>query len=615
MKKTITSLMLVASTMLTLNAQVMIQEDFNSPFNAATAGWVRINNSPAPNTLWSQGNGTIFPAFNGGPNDFYSVNFASTALNTATTISNWLISPTVTVQNGAVLQFATRTSTNPAAFPDRLEVYLSEAGNGTNVGTTPTSLGTFSTLLVTVNPNLTTVGYPGQWTVYTATLSGIVTPTVGRIGFRYHVINGGPASNAVNSNYIGLDAVRYTVPCNVLVPSFTVCAGGAATLQAINGTPNTTYSWSPTAGNNSSLVVTPGATTTYTLDYDENGNPCPSVTSTVTIGGQLSVLVTASSSTVCAGGTVTLTANSAASTYSWSNGATAPSITVAPTSNTTYSVGALAGNFPAICLGGNTIAITAVARPTVVATSASTLLCTTGASTSVTFTGTGASSYIWVLGSSQASGATISVQFAAPTPTATTNQTLGLIGIDGATGCFSTDIFTLTISPQPTLSITSSTNVACTNKSVTLTGTGADNYSWAGPATSTNSALIFTTTATAGSMQFTLTGTSTAGCSQTSVYSQSVVVCNTNTGTTVGIGENQTYVATAIFPNPFTNEIKIANLDGTVVVYNTTGQLVISEKIQRNGSVNTSDLPKGAYIVKTYNVSGELVKSAKLMKN
>src|SRR5690606_35607964 len=121
------------------------------------------------------------------------------------------------------------------------------------------------------------------------------------------------------------------------------------------------------------------------------------------------------------------------------------------------------------------------------------------------------------------------------------------------------------------------------------------------------------TAATAGSMQFTLTGTSTAGCSQSAAYTQSVVVCNT--GTITRIGEAHTYVETAIFPNPFTNEIKIDNLDGKVMVYNTIGQLEISENIQRNGKINTSDLPKGAYIVRTYNVSGELVKSARLMKN
>ena len=161
MKLKFTSLLLLAGTVLSTKAQVMISEDFTSPFSAAASGWVRTNNSASPNGTWAQGTGTVFAAFNGGANDYYSVNFASTSASTPATISNWLITPSVTLQNGGVLQFATRTTSNPASFPDRLEGYMS-TGTGANVGTTPTSLGTFSTLLVSVNPSLTTTGYPGN---------------------------------------------------------------------------------------------------------------------------------------------------------------------------------------------------------------------------------------------------------------------------------------------------------------------------------------------------------------------------------------------------------------------------------------------------------------------
>src|ERR1043166_4610016 len=116
------------------NSQLLLSEDFTSPF-FPNANWILINNSQSPGSNWFNGNGSgVFPAFNGGPSDYIAVNYASTT-NTSSpqTLSNWLLTPTVTLTNGAVLQFATRTTSNPAMWPDRLEVYISTAGSGTNV--------------------------------------------------------------------------------------------------------------------------------------------------------------------------------------------------------------------------------------------------------------------------------------------------------------------------------------------------------------------------------------------------------------------------------------------------------------------------------------------------
>jgi hypothetical protein len=192
MKRKITSLLLVAGSMLTLNAQVMLQENFTAPFNPNTNGWSLQNLSGTPGQTWFQGNPQVFNAFNGANADYLACNWASTTNTTAPeTISNWLITPVVTLKNGAILEFATRTTTNPANFPDRLEVYMSTAGNGVNVGNTSTSVGTFSTLLVSVNAALTPTDYPSAWTVYQATLTGLASPVTGRVGFRYQVQNGG----------------------------------------------------------------------------------------------------------------------------------------------------------------------------------------------------------------------------------------------------------------------------------------------------------------------------------------------------------------------------------------------------------------------------------------
>ncbi len=148
------------------------------------------------------GNATVFPAF---LNNYISVNYNS--VTGANTISNWMISPVTTLSNGSVITFYSRTVDSPS-FPDRLQVRLSTNGASTNVGTTNTSVGDFTALLLEINPTLTTAGYPNTWTQYTITLSGLPSTLTGRIAFRYFVTNGGPTG--ANSDYIGIDEFVYT---------------------------------------------------------------------------------------------------------------------------------------------------------------------------------------------------------------------------------------------------------------------------------------------------------------------------------------------------------------------------------------------------------------------
>jgi len=149
-------------------------------------------------------------------NSFASASWASIGSGSGT-ISNWLISPEITkIQNGDVFSFYT-TTTPGSEFPDRLEFRLSSAGAGTNVGTTATSVGTFTTVLTSVNSSLTAGGYPEDWTLVSVTMSGLSAPIDGRVAFRYFVTNGGP--NGANSNIIGVDNFSYASITAVPEPS------------------------------------------------------------------------------------------------------------------------------------------------------------------------------------------------------------------------------------------------------------------------------------------------------------------------------------------------------------------------------------------------------------
>jgi len=195
-------------------------QSFNEDFaTVPPTGWAVQNNSqPLGTTGWFQGNGAVFPAESGAPNAYIGANFDNTG--NVGTISNWLFPPSRTFRNGDVVSFYTRANSG-STFPDRLQVRLSTAGSGTNVGATATSFGDFTTLLLDINPTYAVSGYPETWTQFTITLSGLpAAGVVGRLAFRYFVENGG--LNGTRSEYIGIDTFVYTSAAPPTAASVTI---------------------------------------------------------------------------------------------------------------------------------------------------------------------------------------------------------------------------------------------------------------------------------------------------------------------------------------------------------------------------------------------------------
>jgi len=159
---------------------------------------------------WFQGETSsgFFDAQAGPPNSYIGANVDSTStIGTRNTISNWLIAPTQTFNNGDVISFYTR-KVDQSNFPDRLQVRFSSSGASDDVGTLTSDVGVFSTWLLDINSTLSTAGYPIVWTQFLTILSNLSGPTLGRFAFRYFVTNGG--FNGSNSDYIGIDTVSYT---------------------------------------------------------------------------------------------------------------------------------------------------------------------------------------------------------------------------------------------------------------------------------------------------------------------------------------------------------------------------------------------------------------------
>jgi hypothetical protein len=225
-----------------VRAQVVLSEGFGTTTYQFPAGWVRVNNSQFANTNFDDGGwgdpGTplIFPAQAGGPPTYVAVSFASSLGTNPAVVSNWLITPALTLSPTSVFSFFTRTETGNI-FGDRMQVWLSPTG-GTNVGPNPivgapnitagdqipqpNTNSDFTIKLFDINPNELAnnpaVVYPEAWTQFSVTLGSVAGvpagPFTGRIGFRYYAEDGGEGATPrpVNFNQpftdiIGVDSV------------------------------------------------------------------------------------------------------------------------------------------------------------------------------------------------------------------------------------------------------------------------------------------------------------------------------------------------------------------------------------------------------------------------
>jgi subtilisin family serine protease len=201
----------VPVTMTVTTPPQVFTQDFDDITTLAGLGWLQINHSQpvGAQANWFQGNSTVFSAFNGAATAYIAANYQNTS--GAGTISNWLVTPSITFTGGSSFAFYTRKATPaPTDYPDRLQVRLctDTPANCSNVGTTATDVGNFTTLLLDINPTLVAGGYPTTWTQFTIPSANLPTSGTGRIAMRYFVTNGGPSGS--NSDFIGIDNVVIT---------------------------------------------------------------------------------------------------------------------------------------------------------------------------------------------------------------------------------------------------------------------------------------------------------------------------------------------------------------------------------------------------------------------
>ena len=198
-------------------------EEFDTATAAVSRGWQFINTSnPKGSGVWQNG-GSIPPLFNAYSNKgnnagFIGVDYLSTSAQQGT-ISNWLISPSLIMQNGDRIIFYTRAwqlfdgVSDTTDFGNSLQLRMNPLNDSTDVGN-GLSTGSYSQMLLDINPDLIyssvlhpdVFAYPSQWTRFDVTVTGLTAPLKSRFAFRYYVTNGGSNGNASG---IGIDSVAY----------------------------------------------------------------------------------------------------------------------------------------------------------------------------------------------------------------------------------------------------------------------------------------------------------------------------------------------------------------------------------------------------------------------
>src|SRR5947199_6664623 len=92
----------------TATASPLLVENFDNLAALSGSGWALVNNSqPAGSTGWFQGNAGVFSAQGGAPDSYVAANFAGADFGG--NLSEWLISPMLSFDNGDTITFYTRT--------------------------------------------------------------------------------------------------------------------------------------------------------------------------------------------------------------------------------------------------------------------------------------------------------------------------------------------------------------------------------------------------------------------------------------------------------------------------------------------------------------------------
>jgi Concanavalin A-like lectin/glucanases superfamily/Secretion system C-terminal sorting domain len=299
------------------------------------------------------------------------------------------------------------------------------------------------------------------------------------------------------------DTAQYPVLVNPLptvsiTGNDTICVGDSTTLTASGGTG---YFWS-IGDFNAAITVAPAASLVYDVLVTD-GNGCQNTDSIAVTVNALPVITFTGNTTICIGDTALVNATGG-STYSWSNGDTLASISVAPSGSTTYAVTVSDAN---TCVQSDSVLVTVNMLPTVIATGGDTICF----GDSVNLGASGANTYLWSNGA----------PFQNVTVFPPNSSAYTVIGTD-TNGCSNTDSVFVLVNALPAPTISGPSQI-CDGASAQFIAAGGNNYVWS-TGDLTASLLV---TPPVGTYTYGVTVTDGNLCSNTSSIGLSVVAIPT----------------------------------------------------------------------------------------
>jgi hypothetical protein len=369
----------------------------------------------------------------------------------------------------------------------------------------------------------------------------------------------------------GIITIQYNTSGAGVVASMSnslgVCPGGSVTLSAGNVP---TYTWS-TGPVNTSIVVSPTVTTSYTVSGTNTIGCISHAVLTVSINTAPSIVATASKTFLCVGESTDLSA-SGASSYTWNGTTPGATFNVNPVTTTNYTV---SGTNTAGCASSQTI--TVLVNSNVLTTTPSTAICSGQA---VSLSASGAVNYTWTPG--------LPFAIVQVTPAITTTYVVN--AIDNF-NCPLSAMVTVSVNPLPNVAASANRTSICKGEPVTLTAIGASTYSWN---TGSTTAVTTTTLIVDIPTTFTVVGTDANGCAATAT----VLV---NVGKCTGLTNPEKIAAFSVFPNPTQGIFEIGYPDkagATIEIYNAAGTLVKKQIYSTTPArMNLENEPAGVYFI------------------
>jgi PKD repeat protein len=482
----------------------------------------------------------------------------------------------------------------------------------TLTGTSINGCTASATKLVTVNaaPTLTITSTPA-----TATICAGESAKLNATGASTYAWSGGVVNNVFFSPTI---SAVYTV---------TGTGGNGCTASATKSvTVNTTSTSSISATICQGQIFQGYATSGTYTDTLVNAAGCDSIRVINLTVNALPALVVASSpssSTVCAGTSIILSATGA-STYAWSGGII-NNVAFTPSTTSTYTVTATGSN-GCTTTGTKLVTVNALPTLTITSTPATAAIC---AGESAKLNATGASTYAWsggvvnnvfftptisavytvtgTGGNGCTASATKSVTVNA-TSTSSISATIcqgqifqGYVAsgtytdtLVNAAGCDSIRVINLTVNALPALIVTSSPSIGtvCAGTSMILSASGASTYAWSGGIANN---VAFTPSATS---TYTVTATGTNGCTITSTKLVTVntiptlTITATPANATICAGElaklNATGASTYAWSGGVVNNVFFAPTISAVYTVTGTGGNGCTASATKSVSVNAT---------------------------